>query len=287
VIKIGENLYNWEVACFKIFSILAYQREFSDDQINKYYSSQRKALLHTQFLNKQLTGEHEDKEKTRDAEKEKTRDAEKEKGEHEALLDCSLSSTSNDAFYYLKKSFFPSKEILAEMKLQPGLNNVVYKIFTSLQGCHELEGRIFFLDQHTKIVISDFDGTITKYSSTISTPRSDILGQWRQLVGADWSHKHLAQLYHNISANGYFFVYLSSRAIGTVSSSAAVSITDSDSSHARLPLQLHAERVQAPKWLLVLQPRPALPVDLSRGGHQAARDLQDPRTARDPERLRH
>lgn len=51
---------------------------------------------------------------------------------------------------------------------------------------------------------TDIDGTITK---------SDMLGHAAALVGTDWTHVGVASLFSDIAANGYKFLYLSSRSI--------------------------------------------------------------------------
>lgn len=60
---------------------------------------------------------------------------------------------------------------------------------------------------HTRVVISDVDGTITK---------SDALGHVYYWIGKDWTQDGVAELFANISANGYEVLYLTSRAIGQV-----------------------------------------------------------------------
>ena len=57
-------------------------------------------------------------------------------------------------------------------------------------------------------MISDIDGTITK---------SDLLGHLLPRVGFDWSHRGVTRLFSNIKANGYVFMFLSSRAIAQAS----------------------------------------------------------------------
>lgn len=57
-------------------------------------------------------------------------------------------------------------------------------------------------------MISDIDGTITK---------SDLLGHLLPRVGYDWSHRGVTRLFTNIKANGYVFMFLSSRAIAQAS----------------------------------------------------------------------
>jgi phosphatidate phosphatase LPIN len=72
-------------------------------------------------------------------------------------------------------------------------------------------------------VVSDIDGTITKWETLVYlwslilifiTLRSDALGHLYNMIGRDWTHAGIAKLYTNISKNGYKIVYLTSRAIG-------------------------------------------------------------------------
>jgi phosphatidate phosphatase LPIN len=80
-------------------------------------------------------------------------------------------------------------------------------------------------DSKDIVVISDIDGTITKYvdslllSTILTTPRpvttrSDGLGHVFAMIGRDWTHVGVAKLYTDISRNGYKLMYLTSRAIG-------------------------------------------------------------------------
>jgi len=67
-----------------------------------------------------------------------------------------------------------------------------------------VEGYIYLLSSHTKIVISDLDGTVTK---------SDVMGQLMMNMGLDYTHGGICELYNNIVQNGYLVMYLSSRSI--------------------------------------------------------------------------
>lgn len=42
------------------------------------------------------------------------------------------------------------------------------------------------------------------------------MGHILPILGKDWSHSGVAQLYQNIKANGYNILYLTSRPIGSV-----------------------------------------------------------------------
>ncbi|XP_011660379.1 phosphatidate phosphatase LPIN2 isoform X2 [Strongylocentrotus purpuratus] len=104
-----------------------------------------------------------------------------------------------------KKAIRLSSEQLAKLNLQPGPNEIRYSVTTRYQGTSVCECTIYYWNYNTKIIISDIDGTITK---------SDVFGQILPMVGKDWTHIGVAQLYSNIKLNGYNFLYLSSRAIG-------------------------------------------------------------------------
>lgn len=64
---------------------------------------------------------------------------------------------------------------------------------------------LWYWKHDVPIVISDIDGTITK---------SDVLGHVLTTIGRDWTHQGVAKLYTEISANGYNFLYLTSRSVG-------------------------------------------------------------------------
>ncbi|KAF4099871.1 hypothetical protein G5714_019997 [Onychostoma macrolepis] len=91
------------------------------------------------------------------------------------------------------------------LQLKDGPNDVVFSVTTQYQGTCRCEGTIYLWNWEDKIIISDIDGTIT---------RSDKLGHILPTLGKDWTHQGIASLYHNISQNGYKFLYCSARAIG-------------------------------------------------------------------------
>ena len=91
------------------------------------------------------------------------------------------------------------------MKFHKGRNVIAFTVDSKLQGLQTVYAFVYVWDEHSKIVISDIDGTIT---------RSDLLGNIMPLVGKDWSHSGVTSLFSKIEANGYHLVYLTSRAIG-------------------------------------------------------------------------
>ena len=103
------------------------------------------------------------------------------------------------------KSLRPTSTMLKSLGLKAGRNSVTFTVSSALQGQQTVSASIYLWSPDVKIVISDIDGTITK---------SDILGHVMPLVGRDWSHVGVTQLYSDIHRNGYQLLYLTSRAIG-------------------------------------------------------------------------
>ncbi|KAH7315129.1 hypothetical protein KP509_21G035700 [Ceratopteris richardii] len=101
------------------------------------------------------------------------------------------------------RTYVPTSAQLASLHLQDGPNKVTFT-FSSVLGKTQVDARIYLWKWHTRIVISDVDGTITK---------SDVLGQVMPLVGRDWSQYGVTRLFSAIKDNGYEVLFLSARAI--------------------------------------------------------------------------
>jgi len=100
----------------------------------------------------------------------------------------------------------PTSKQIEEMKLKPGTNTVTFTVTCAIRGKQDVSTTLYLWDKDDTIVISDIDGTITK---------SDVFGQILPVVfNQDWSQEGVAQLYSNITANGYRILYLTARAIG-------------------------------------------------------------------------
>jgi len=106
---------------------------------------------------------------------------------------------------YARKTLRPTSDQLKSLNLKPGANRITFSVTSSLQGTREVSSFIYLWEKDVKIIVSDIDGTITK---------SDVYGQIAPMIGRDWTHVGVAQLYTNIYKNGYKIVYLTSRAIG-------------------------------------------------------------------------
>lgn len=99
------------------------------------------------------------------------------------------------------QSTHPTSEQLQAMAehLQLGQNTVEFSV-----GGQRVQSFIHLFDWNIRLIISDIDGTIT---------RSDVLGHVLTPLGVDWTHPGVTRLFSNAAANGYQFVYLSSRSI--------------------------------------------------------------------------
>jgi phosphatidate phosphatase LPIN len=89
---------------------------------------------------------------------------------------------------------------LKALDLKPGENSMSFTV--NRATC---QAYMFLWKHETPVVISDIDGTITK---------SDALGHVLNMIGRDWTHSGVAKLYHDIAANGYNIMYLTSRSVG-------------------------------------------------------------------------
>lgn len=98
-----------------------------------------------------------------------------------------------------------TSEQLKNLKLKKGVNTISFSVQSAYQGKAACVAKVFYWDYDIQVVISDIDGTITK---------SDAMGHLMTMIGKDWTHAGVAQLYTDISNNGYQFLYLTSRAIG-------------------------------------------------------------------------
>merc|ERR1719384_2618738 len=107
-----------------------------------------------------------------------------------------------------RKSLRLTSSQIEELNLEEGMNEVQFSVTTAFQGTTRARCYIYLWHHTDKLVISDIDGTITK---------SDVLGHILPVIGKDWAHSGVADLYSKIEENGYRIMYLSARAIGQAS----------------------------------------------------------------------
>lgn len=179
-IKYESHIYTWKVIAPLVLSQLAYNSELPED------------VLHT--LTQQQNGFLMWKTIQRDAFK---IDIEKYDEKPTVIETPPLIKTKK-----YRKSYTFSSAQLESMNLKPGRNTITFIVTSSYQGKQELSSDIYLWEYTDKILVSDFDGTVT---------RSDVIGQFFALLGRDWSHKRIVKLYNDISDKGYKILYLTAR----------------------------------------------------------------------------
>lgn len=97
-----------------------------------------------------------------------------------------------------------TSEQLKALPLIKGKNSLQYSV-----GKSTVVANLFLWDAYPPIVISDIDGTITK---------SDAMGHVMTMLGRDWTHEGVAQLFKEIKENGYNIMYLTARSVGLADS---------------------------------------------------------------------
>lgn len=118
-------------------------------------------------------------------------------------------NNDNNTMSFFKKRYAKTLRLtsdqLKKLNLRKGVNTISFSVSSSYQGTATCVAKVFYWDYDIEVVISDIDGTITK---------SDTMGHLMTMIGKDWTHEGVAQLYTDIANNGYHFIYLTSRAIG-------------------------------------------------------------------------
>lgn len=110
------------------------------------------------------------------------------------------ATTAGDPNRNYAKTLRLTSDQLKAMNLKSGGNPMSFSV--NRATC---SATLWYWKHDVPIVISDIDGTITK---------SDVLGHVLTTIGRDWTHQGVAKLYTEISANGYNFLYLTSRSVG-------------------------------------------------------------------------
>ena len=108
--------------------------------------------------------------------------------------------TAGDPNRNYAKTLRLTSDQLKAMELKSGPNSMSFTVNRST-----CTANLWYWKHDVPIVISDIDGTITK---------SDVLGHVLTTIGRDWTHQGVAKLYTDIAANGYNFLYLTSRSVG-------------------------------------------------------------------------
>jgi len=205
VVRVNKRVYPWSIAGPIIISALVYRKNLDKSVIEKleknYGAKGKKKAGWGSWLWSRSSGNV----KEGVTSTQKPNSDVKDNTTTTVTEDGNATKITKTKEIFIKKSLRPTNEQLLAMNLQPGQNTIRFRVASSLQGIREVRSMIYLWNKDDKIVISDIDGTITK---------SDVFGQILPIMGRDWSHSGVVNLYANIKANGYHMLYLTSRAIG-------------------------------------------------------------------------
>ncbi len=205
IIKIGGNYYDPETAEY-ILPTLIHEAEMDMDDLplppeakarrvpSTPPPAKRRQLEETKRISPTVTAAKVQAVVSGGVEREKQR-------ERVTAIVFNKEETAKEKGRKVSMRLVPTTEELKMLGISPGMNTVDFII----AGTNDyVSARIFVWDWSVRIIVSDIDGTIT---------RSDFCGQVMPMLGKDWSHAGVAQLFTAIHRNGYEFVYLSSRSI--------------------------------------------------------------------------
>jgi len=95
---------------------------------------------------------------------------------------------------------------LSRLGLQPGVNSILFQVKTASGNLVTTQSNLHLINNNSRLVVSDIDGTVTK---------SNIRGLILPVLGlGDWKHDGVVELYSKIGGQGYTMLYLTNRAIG-------------------------------------------------------------------------
>ncbi|SCU97009.1 LAFA_0G09274g1_1 [Lachancea sp. 'fantastica'] len=139
----------------------------------------------------------------------------------------------------IPKNFIKTIRLTSEqlqcLDLKYGENDLSFSVDNSRAV---VGAKLFLWRWDVPLVISDIDGTITK---------SDALGHVLTMIGRDWTHLGVAELFTEIKRNGYNVVYLTARSAGQADSTRSYlnSIVQAGFKLPRGPVILSPDRTMA------------------------------------------
>jgi phosphatidate phosphatase LPIN len=196
-IKHGKHIYTWKVIAPLLISYLAYGESLPEQTLNSLTAQQNGFLMWKTIENNAYKIELTTKNIINDNNSNTNTST---TSETNASSSRSKHSQNTKKRKY-KKSYYFTSEHLSQMNLNYGRNTVQFKIKTPYYGNNVLVADIYLWNYNDKIIISDYDGTIT---------RTDVIGMF-----FGWTHKKVALLYNNLDRNGYKIIYLTARPVCT------------------------------------------------------------------------
>jgi len=109
-----------------------------------------------------------------------------------------LDSIERETYEYAVVT--PDSNFISQMNLTEEITPISFEF-----NGERVDGRVFFWNHDSKVVISDVDGTITK---------SDVRGHIFTRLGMDYAQPGVASVLTNFTVRGYKIMYLTARSIG-------------------------------------------------------------------------
>lgn len=225
VIEIGGNLYTWDFLQSLLVSEWAFEGKGIPENVLKGRLSNIQSPSAKEGEKKVSWGQWLMRSSQTPAPATVKSNSLAEKKSVESLKTSSPSKGSPLPKFYTKTLRLTSDQ-LKSLNLKYGANTITFSVKAAVETTplsatpisleegavagqatqtSSISARIFLYKHSISLVVSDVDGTITK---------SDALGHLFTMVGKDWTHPGIANLYTNIVKNGYVIMYLTSRAIG-------------------------------------------------------------------------
>lgn len=225
VVRINGKYYNWETACPIVFTSLTYQKPLSTDAIDKLVKSTKTTPSDEQspaaigmksdgtnnnrgyswWYWRKSAGKRSDDLDGKSKNAIELQQQQLQEQQQSANATMSTEKSIDEVCEKYRKSLRLTSDQIESLNLKEGMNEVEFSVTTAYQGTSRCKCYLFRWKWDDKVVISDIDGTITK---------SDVLGHILPMVGKDWAHFGVAELFKKIQMNGYKILYLSARAIG-------------------------------------------------------------------------
>ena len=210
-IKYGNMIYTWKVIAPMIISELAYNKPLPENMLNELTQNQGrfffwKTIEKDAFkidINK-LSKQYEEEKKKNNLNNIDNNNN-NNINNNKNFIEKSTTDSINSQEYVNVQTPRLSNSQLKKLNLKYGRNKCKFSITSEFYGVNELECDIYLWNYDDKIIISDFDGTVT---------RSDVIGQiLGGFFNVDWFHKKIIKLFNHLVENQYKIIYLTARSM--------------------------------------------------------------------------
>ena len=212
-IKYGNIIYTWKVIAPMIISQLAYNKPLPENMLNELTQNQGRFFIWKTIekdafkidINK-LSKQFEEEKKKNNLKNIENKDNNNNNINNKKFIENSTTTDSiNSEDCINVQTPKLSNSQLKKLNLKYGRNKCKFSITSEFYGVSELECDIYLWNYDDKIIISDFDGTVT---------RSDVIGQiLGGFFNVDWFHKKIIKLFNHLVENQYKIIYLTARSM--------------------------------------------------------------------------